>query len=74
MTDEEICLLVEQKHIPSYKLEAVLGDHERGVSIRRQLVTAHSHAHPTLDSLPYSNYDYSYVSIDITLNSYSTEL
>lgn len=34
LTDEEISLLVHSKHIPGYKLETILGDFERGVSIR----------------------------------------
>ena len=34
LTDSEVLALVGAKIIPSYKLEAVLGDHERGVAIR----------------------------------------
>ena len=34
LTDEEVLLLVDSKHIPAYKLEKQLGDYERGVAIR----------------------------------------
>jgi len=34
LTDEEVLLLIDSKHIPAYKLEKQLGDYERGVAIR----------------------------------------
>ena len=34
LTDDEILQLVKAKHIPAYKLETMLNDHERGVAIR----------------------------------------
>ena len=34
LSDEEVMLLVSSKELPAYKLEAMLGDHERGVAIR----------------------------------------
>ncbi|XP_052280318.1 3-hydroxy-3-methylglutaryl-coenzyme A reductase-like isoform X2 [Dreissena polymorpha] len=61
LTDEEIKILVAAKHIPSYKLEGLLGDYERGVSIRRQLVLEETHTEDALDKLPFSDYDYSFV-------------
>jgi hydroxymethylglutaryl-CoA reductase (NADPH) len=40
LSDEELLSLVEAKHIPSYKLEQVLGNLERSVGIRRKLISA----------------------------------
>jgi hypothetical protein len=34
LTDEEILLLVREKHIPSHQLEKICEDYERGVSLR----------------------------------------
>ncbi|XP_071483178.1 3-hydroxy-3-methylglutaryl-coenzyme A reductase-like [Diadema antillarum] len=62
LTDEEICLLVAGKHIPSYKLESVLGNPERGVAIRRQIVSKSLPITDALEKLPYTSYDYSFVS------------
>jgi len=62
LTDEEIKTLVSARHIPAYKLESTLGDHERGVSVRRQIITDSLPTRDALDTLPYTNYDYSYVS------------
>ncbi|XP_060082779.1 3-hydroxy-3-methylglutaryl-coenzyme A reductase-like [Ylistrum balloti] len=61
LTDEEICLLVEEKHIPSYRLETVLGDYERGVSIRRGMVSTHIQSNEAMKNLPYRNYHYDLV-------------
>ena len=69
LTDEEIKILVAAKHIPSYKLEGLLGDYERGVSIRRQLVLEETHTEDALDKLPFSDYDYSFVSWSSSLTS-----
>lgn len=57
--------LVKAKQIPAYKLETALGDPERGVSIRRQLVAenlAETSDPSSLEGLPYTNYNYSLVS------------
>lgn len=64
LTDVEIKQLVDAKHIPAYKLEGTLGDYERGVAIRRQIVLdkLSSATVELLDKLPYSNYEYLYVS------------
>ena len=61
LTDEEIIQLVESKHIPFYKLEGMLGDYERGVAVRRMIVDQNLRGSGSMESLPYSNYDYSYV-------------
>ncbi len=65
MSDKEVIQLVESKNIPSYKLESALEDHERGVAIRRQMVGATLRNTQALDKLPYSKYDYTYVSINV---------
>lgn len=62
MNDKEIIQLVEKKHIPSYKLESMLENHERGVAIRRKMVSLHLPYTEALEKLPYMNYDYTYVS------------
>lgn len=67
LTDMEVKLLVDKKLVPAYKLEGTLGDYERGVSIRRQIVSDKVITEEALDSLPFSNYDYTYVSSQIFL-------
>ncbi|KAK2178713.1 hypothetical protein NP493_532g01007 [Ridgeia piscesae] len=61
LTDDEIIQLVKTKHIPAYKLETVLGNHERGISIRRQMLSKSLPAQSALQKLPYTHYDYKYV-------------
>ena len=61
LTDEEVIKLVESKHIPFYKIEGMLGDYERGVSIRRMIVEQNLKAVGAIENLPYTNYDYTYV-------------
>lgn len=58
MTDLEVIKLVEFKHIPAYKLEVVLGDYERGVSIRRQMLSNKLRGVKGGDmlDLPFTNY------------------
>lgn len=53
LTDVEILLLVRNKHIPAYKLEAVLGQAERGVCVRRQLIQGDLPNAKALNELPY---------------------
>ena len=61
LTDTEILQLVAAKQIPAYKLETALSDHERGVKIRRKLVSQSLPAADALTQLPFTNYDYTYV-------------
>ncbi|XP_064461442.1 3-hydroxy-3-methylglutaryl-coenzyme A reductase-like isoform X2 [Ornithodoros turicata] len=56
LTDEEVVQLVETRRVQSYKLEAVLGDPERGVAVRRKLLTKQSGRN--FSGLPYMGYDY----------------
>lgn len=61
LTDEEIILLVENKHIAPYQIEKAINNPERGVKIRRQIM-GHEGGFPhALVDLPYKNYDYSKV-------------
>jgi len=53
LTDAEILILVRNKHIPAYKLEAALGQPERGVAVRRQLIQNDLPSHTALENLPH---------------------
>lgn len=57
LTDEEISNLVKSKHIPSYKIESMIGDECRGVRIRRNMLTEELPTTDALDSLPFENYE-----------------
>uniref|UniRef100_A0A2R9B2Z2 3-hydroxy-3-methylglutaryl-coenzyme A reductase n=1 Tax=Pan paniscus TaxID=9597 RepID=A0A2R9B2Z2_PANPA len=59
LSDAEIIQLVNAKHIPAYKLETLMETHERGVSIRRQLLSKKLSEPSSLQYLPYRDYNYS---------------
>uniref|UniRef100_A0A2I2YUB5 3-hydroxy-3-methylglutaryl-coenzyme A reductase n=1 Tax=Gorilla gorilla gorilla TaxID=9595 RepID=A0A2I2YUB5_GORGO len=59
LSDAEIIQLVNAKHIPAYKLETLMETHERGVSIRRQLLSKKLSEPSSLRYLPYRDYNYS---------------
>ncbi|KAM3842541.1 3-hydroxy-3-methylglutaryl-coenzyme A reductase-like [Diretmus argenteus] len=61
LSDAEVMTLVNSKHIPAYKLEAMMERPERGVAIRRQMISAKLPFPTALSSLPYADYDYSKV-------------
>ncbi|CAF92135.1 unnamed protein product [Tetraodon nigroviridis] len=61
LSDAEVMLLVNSKHIPAYKLEAMMERPERGVAIRRQMISVKLPSPTALSSLPYTDYDYSKV-------------
>ncbi|CAJ1068632.1 -hydroxy-3-methylglutaryl-CoA reductase a [Xyrichtys novacula] len=61
LSDAEVMLLVNSKHIPAYKLESAMERPERGVAIRRQMISAKLSSPSALSSLPYIDYDYSKV-------------
>lgn len=61
LSDAEVMQLVNSKHIPAYKLEAMMEKPERGVAIRRQMISAKLTSPTALSSLPYTDYDYSKV-------------
>lgn len=61
LTDEEVINLVKSRHIPAYKLETMLEDFERGVTIRREMLLSTLTNMKALDNLPYADYDYEFV-------------
>ncbi|XP_060091802.1 3-hydroxy-3-methylglutaryl-Coenzyme A reductase [Heteronotia binoei] len=61
LTDAEVISLVNAKHIPAYKLETLMETQERGVSIRRQLLSQKLPEPSSLQYLPYKHYNYSLV-------------
>lgn len=63
LTDAEVIKLVDAKQISAYKLETILGNPERGVSIRRQMLSRHLSSSSTeqgesnvLTELPFTHY------------------
>ncbi|XP_073536085.1 3-hydroxy-3-methylglutaryl-Coenzyme A reductase isoform X1 [Phyllobates terribilis] len=61
LSDAEVIKLVNAKHIPSYKLESMMESPERGVAIRRQMLSHKLPQSSALLNLPYKNYNYSLV-------------
>lgn len=61
LTDEEVMTLVTSRNILNYKLESVLESPERGVAIRREMLSSKLPDHSALAFLPYKDYDYSKV-------------
>lgn len=61
LSDGEVIALVASRHIPTYKLDAVLETPERGVAIRREMLSSRLPLPAALSSLPYKNYDYAKV-------------
>lgn len=58
LSDKEIIMLVDTKHIPAYNLEKVVKNHERGVNIRRKIIENMLSKKNIFINLPYQNYDY----------------
>lgn len=61
LSDAEVKMLVGASKILNYKLEMVLETPERGVAIRRELLSLKLPVTSALDRLPYKSYDYSKV-------------
>ncbi|XP_051534112.1 3-hydroxy-3-methylglutaryl-coenzyme A reductase-like [Myxocyprinus asiaticus] len=61
LSNAEVIALVECRGILGYRLEAVMGSPERGVAIRREMLSAKLPDPSALENLPYRNYDYSKV-------------
>ncbi|XP_053155147.1 3-hydroxy-3-methylglutaryl-Coenzyme A reductase isoform X2 [Hemicordylus capensis] len=59
LTDAEVISLVNAKHIPAYKLESLMETQERGVCIRRQMLSQKLPEPSSLRDLPYKHYNYS---------------
>uniref|UniRef100_A0A8C2PZJ1 3-hydroxy-3-methylglutaryl-coenzyme A reductase n=1 Tax=Cyprinus carpio TaxID=7962 RepID=A0A8C2PZJ1_CYPCA len=57
----KVIVLVNSKHIPAYKLEAMMESPERGVMIRRKMLSPKFPEPTALTRLPYKDYDYSKV-------------
>lgn len=64
-------LLVSSKHIPAYKLEAMMERPERGVAIRRQMISVKLPSPTALSSLPYTDYDYSKVNTHLDRHTHT---
>uniref|UniRef100_A0A671PRH0 3-hydroxy-3-methylglutaryl-coenzyme A reductase n=1 Tax=Sinocyclocheilus anshuiensis TaxID=1608454 RepID=A0A671PRH0_9TELE len=61
LTNAEVMALVECRGILGYRLEAVMESPERGVAIRREMLSAKLPEASALENLPYRHYDYSKV-------------
>uniref|UniRef100_A0A8C1ZHM2 3-hydroxy-3-methylglutaryl-coenzyme A reductase n=1 Tax=Cyprinus carpio TaxID=7962 RepID=A0A8C1ZHM2_CYPCA len=61
LTNAEVMALVECRGILGYRLEAVMENPERGVAIRREMLSAKLPDTSALEKLPYRHYDYSQV-------------
>uniref|UniRef100_A0AAX7UWA4 3-hydroxy-3-methylglutaryl-coenzyme A reductase n=1 Tax=Astatotilapia calliptera TaxID=8154 RepID=A0AAX7UWA4_ASTCA len=62
LSDAEVMNLVTLRKIMNYKLEGVLETPERGVAIRRELLSSKLPVPTALASLPYKDYNYSQLS------------
>ena len=56
LSDIEIMFVVERKHISSHNLENVLGDEEKGVSIRRKIIEESAGRKGVLESVPLTHF------------------
>lgn len=62
LRDSEVMMLVVRGHIPSHQLEKAVGNPERGVCIRREILNKTAKLNNALTHLPFQHYDYSKVS------------
>ncbi|XP_056302205.1 3-hydroxy-3-methylglutaryl-CoA reductase b [Danio aesculapii] len=61
LSNAEVMALVESRGILGYRLEAVMESPERGVAIRREMLSGKLPDSSALENLPYKHYDYSKV-------------
>ncbi|XP_066262381.1 3-hydroxy-3-methylglutaryl-coenzyme A reductase-like [Euwallacea similis] len=61
LSDKEIIMLVDTKHIPAYNLEKAVQNPERGVKVRRKIIANQLKLPFVFLNMPYKNYDYSKV-------------
>ncbi|XP_030624150.1 3-hydroxy-3-methylglutaryl-coenzyme A reductase [Chanos chanos] len=61
LSDAEVKLLVTTRNILGYNLEREMENPERGVAIRREILSSKLPITSALDCLPYKDYDYSKV-------------
>uniref|UniRef100_A0AAY4EQN2 3-hydroxy-3-methylglutaryl-coenzyme A reductase n=1 Tax=Denticeps clupeoides TaxID=299321 RepID=A0AAY4EQN2_9TELE len=59
LTDAEVISLVNTKNIQAYKLQDVMETPERGVAIRREMLSSKLPSPTALSQLPFMQYDYS---------------
>ncbi|XP_072518188.1 3-hydroxy-3-methylglutaryl-CoA reductase b [Salminus brasiliensis] len=59
LSDAEVIALVENRSILGYRLEAALETPQRGVAIRREMLSGKLPHPSALEKLPYRDYDYS---------------
>uniref|UniRef100_A0AAR2IRA2 3-hydroxy-3-methylglutaryl-coenzyme A reductase n=1 Tax=Pygocentrus nattereri TaxID=42514 RepID=A0AAR2IRA2_PYGNA len=62
LSNAEVIGLVENRSILGYRLEAALETPERGVAIRREMLSSKLPQPSALETLPYRDYDYSKLS------------
>uniref|UniRef100_A0A8C3ACD8 3-hydroxy-3-methylglutaryl-coenzyme A reductase n=1 Tax=Cyclopterus lumpus TaxID=8103 RepID=A0A8C3ACD8_CYCLU len=62
LSDKEVMNLVSSRNILNYKLESALETPERGVAIRREMLSLKLPVLSALAALPYKDYDYSKLS------------
>uniref|UniRef100_A0A8D3DL69 3-hydroxy-3-methylglutaryl-coenzyme A reductase n=1 Tax=Scophthalmus maximus TaxID=52904 RepID=A0A8D3DL69_SCOMX len=62
LSDAEVMNLVTSRNILNYKLEAVLETPERGVAVRREMLSPKLPVPSALAHLPYKDYDYAKLS------------
>lgn len=60
LSDKEIMMLVDTKHIPAYSLEKAVQNPQRGVKIRRKMIE-NQIKKSVFYTMPYRDYDYSKV-------------
>ncbi|XP_075587890.1 HMG coenzyme A reductase isoform X2 [Dermatophagoides farinae] len=61
LSNREIEFLVANKKVPAYKLESLLNNPERGVSIRRKVIENMANTQGVLTNVPYHGYNYNLV-------------
>lgn len=61
-------MLVLENYIPTYQLEKVVANPERGVKIRRRVLTKTSKITTGFEGVPFQNYDYTKVSSFLQYN------
>lgn len=68
LTDKEVIQLVKCNQIPAYQIEKAVNNPERGVGIRRQIVSHAGNFKDAMTNLPYKNYDYNKVCVSLIMN------
>ncbi|XP_050525133.1 3-hydroxy-3-methylglutaryl-coenzyme A reductase isoform X2 [Daktulosphaira vitifoliae] len=61
LNDTEVMMLIKKNYIKPYMLEKCVNDPERGVGLRRKVISEENNLENALKKLPYVGYDYSKV-------------